>query len=488
MRKINLGCLLASVAILILGLAGCKKDDPVKPDDPIDDENKIYIVSDNFIMSNAFIHKTDATSKCTFIESWAEVSKDCYVPFMQCVDANGKAKWSNWIQMTKREAISWVSTTVFDITTEGNVINIYSAKGDSGDIMQPYITMIRPDGSFAWGENGKLFYDFGENANFTPCEGFVAADNNGGAWVAAACAGPMMAVARVNSEGNMVTDPILFDPANGSSGAKSHIRNPQMFVNSNNDLLMIVQYADPVGGGSTEAKIDGYVDVIKISADGTIQSQELLMSNRIYSLGFRPKVVEDGLGGAYVVCQVGESTLLKAYAYHFDVNGKTNGFGEVDILPTGCSTGYLNVYATLDKNSHKLVCVWSDVNGVEAYTALQTVDQTGNKDFEGDGKRLIMVPEGSIMSNMTKLVTTDDSRILMTFVNTPLSGSNVNLYKAWIDIENGEAQVEKDIKIDVLASYDGDNDSNDIIIDGVLRHFWTSPHSSTIYGYDLKVK
>lgn len=485
MKKINLGCLLASVAILILGLVGCKKDDPVEPK-PVED-NKIYVVSDNFVM-DAMLYKTDIKSKCTYIESWTKVGEDSYVPFMQYVDANGKAKWSNWVQMTKREAISWVSTTVFDITTEGNVINIYSAKGDSGDIMHPYITMIRPDGSFAWGENGKLFYDFGDKANNTPCEGYVAADNNGGAWVAACCAGPMMAVARINSEGDMVTDPILFDPANGSSGAKSHIRNPQMFVNSSNELLMIVQYANSVGGGSTEAKLDGYVDVIKISADGTIQSQELLMSNRIYSLGFRPKIVEDGLGGAYVVCLIGESTILKAYAYHFDANGKTNGFGEVDIVPTGCTTGSLNVLATLDKSSHKLVCVWSDINGSGAYTALQTIDQTGHKDFEGDGKQLVMVPEGSIISNMAKLVTTDDSRILMTFVNSPLTGSNINLYKAWIDIEKGEAQVEKDIKIDVPILYDGDSDSKDVIIDGVLRHFWTAPSSNTIYGYDLKVK
>ena len=487
MRKFNLGCLLASMTSLVLGLVGCKKndDEPVKPVE----ENKIYVVSDNFNVSDLVLYKTDPVSKCTYIESWAQVSEDCYVPFMQCVDATGKAKWSNWVQMTKREAISWVSTTVFDITTEGNVINIYSAKGDSADIMYPYITMIRPDGSFAWGEDGRLFYDFGDNANNTPCEGYVAADNDGGAWVAAACAGSMLAVARVNSEGNMVTDPILLDPANGSSGAKSNIRNPQMFVNSNNELLMIVQYADPVGGGVTEPKINGYIDVVKISADGAIQSQELLMSDKTYSLGFRPKIVEDILGGAYVICQIEENAIAKVYAYHFDSNGKTNGFGEVDVFPTGSASGFLHSYATMDKNSNKLVCVLCDSYGAEAYTVLQTIDHTGNKGFEENGKQLTLAPVGSIISDMAKLVTTDDSRILMTFVNTSFAtDAEINLYKAWIDIEKGEAQVEKDIKVDVPVLYDGDVDSKDVIIDGVLRHFWTFPGSSTIYGYDLKVK
>lgn len=486
MKKFNLGYLLVFASILVLGLVGCKKDNPVEPK-PVE-ENKIYVVSDNFVM-DAMLYKSDVKSKCTYIESWTQTNDDCYVPFMQYVDANGKAKWSNWVQMTKREAISWVSTTVFDITTEGNVINIYSAKGDSGDIMHPYITMIRPDGSFAWGENGKLFYDFGENANVTPCEGYVAADNDGGAWVAACCAGPMMAVARINKEGNMVTTPILFDPANGSSGAKSNIRNPQMFVNSANELLMIVQYAESVGGGVTVPKINGYIDVIKISADGTIQSHELLMSDKTYSSGFRPKIVEDALGGAYVVCQVEENAIAKVYACHFDANGKTNGFGEVDILPAGSGTGFLRSYATLDRNSNKLVCVLCDAYGMEAYTLLQTIDKTGNRGFEENGKQLTMAPAGSIISDMTKLVTTDDSRILMTFVNTPFAtDADINLYKAWIDIEKGEAQVEKDIKIDVPILYDGDSDSKDVIIDGVLRHFWTAPSSNTIYGYDLKVK
>lgn len=487
MKKMNFECLLLALMIVLCsGLAGCKKEkDPVEPKP--DEENKIYIISDNFD-ANALLYKTDVANKCTYIESWAQINEDSYVPFMQCVDANGKAKWGNWLQITSHEVIGWVSTTVFDITTEGNVIDIYSAKGDSGDIMHPYITMIRPDGSFAWGENGKMFYDFGEYANNTPCEGYVAADNVGGAWIAACCAGPMMAVARVNSEGDMVTDPLLLDTV-GSAGAKSNIRNPQMFVNSNNELLMIVQYAEPAGGGLGEPKINGYIDVIKISADGQIQSREQLMSEKTYSSGFRPKVVEDALGGAYVICQVEENAIAKVYAYHFDTNGKTNGFGEVDMLPEGSSTGFLHVLATLDKISNKLVCVFTDSYAMEAYTLLQTIDQTGSKGFEGKGKQLTMAPKGSFLLDMAKLVTTDDSRILMTFVNkSTATDSESNLYKAWIDIKKGEAQVEKEIKVDMPLLNDGDADSEDAITDGILRHIWVEPGSSKIYGYDLKVK
>lgn len=448
------------------------------------------VVIDNQFEVRDFLHKTNAKTGCTFLESW-DNGPAGYVPYMQCVGPDGKLKWADWLPLTNMRTASSVNKTVFDITTDGSVIDLYSAINAAGEAngrnYAPHITKILPDGTKAWGENGKLFYDFGEKSDLrSPVEGAVAADNNGGAWVVAGSPRLQLAIARIDADGNFVVKPILFDPANGASGAKPYIYRPQLMVTENNDVFVVVEYVDFVGSGSTDAYLTGYVDVIKISAEGQVLNQQTVIPECNFHIGSLARIFEDKKGGAYVSFVNGgiDTPLTTIMLYHFDSNGSCSGFAPVNLLPQGSQTNSMKLVAAIDPATGRMYSVLCDDQAWTSAVYFQTVDLNGQTGFEGAGVNMFAdMPMYDHFTSMMYLIRTEDNRYMLSYVYNKAKQGQY-LYKAWIDVEKGSCTPELVTDIDRLIGGDGNFSSTNAIINNKLRLFWSGSQYGLFY-YDV---
>lgn len=473
-------------------ISACEKE--VIPE-PIPVQKNLMVFSDNFIIPD-ILYKAEPVSGDIYIQTWKHEKlsgQDTYVPYLQCLGKDGNLKWSQWVPFTRKAGVTYVNYTVFDITTEGCVIDGFSAF-DQNERSQSFITKINPDGTYAWGNEGKLFYDFGENAWDSPCESFVAADNEGGAWIAAGNGKETLVIARVDKDGSFVVDPIVFSSKNGTADDKQMIRRPQMYVGSDNSLFALLQYGNPVAQVGSDVMIEGYYDIVKIPADGNpdnIIQNRLVDDGEIFNGGMRALLNEDGKGGAYAIFENG-MVEIHAYLYHFDSNANVDVKG-VDIYPSGSIFSQLNIYTALDSKTGNLVILLQDLqpdgyNNDFSIVNLQIVSQNGQLKYDGDGENILETSnKGTLWSRMGYFVPTSDGKFIFTFIWDVAKKTNF-LYRSGIDIDKGEMQdINEVVEIDETLSAGPSIDTKMQVTDGFLRHLWYNENEMKIYGYDVKI-
>ena len=466
---------------------------------PVPAQGNLTVFSDNFNLE-VLLYKMDPATGDTFMEAWCveglpgQPDSTC-LPYLQRLGKDGKLKWNQWVPITRKPGLLWVNETVYDITTDGSVIDGVNVVDDNG-LCQVFITKINPDGTYAWGNEGKLFYDFGERAIYqVPCESFVAADNEGGAWIAAGNGQETLVFARVDSDGNFVVEPIVFSSRDGTGEDKEMLRRPQMFVGPDNSLIALIQYGNAIGGGgSSPILIDGYYDVVKIPADGNVEKitqNNLISGSEIFNPGMRVTLTEDGKGGAYA-CFVYGVDVLHAYLYHFDSDANVDVKG-VNLYPSGSWDVTLSLSAALDSKTNNLVILIHDSMADDygrgySVVNLQIADLSGNLKYEEDGKNIFSTdPNDTMYAQMGYFTPATDGRFIFTFFVSKFRKSTF-LYQSRVDIGKEEIQdVEELTEIDIPLSSFIDTESRMMVTDGVLRHLWFED-GKAIYGYDVKIK
>lgn len=467
---------------------------------PVPAQKNLIVFSED-VDSEYMLFKEDPVSGDTYIEVWFQedipghTDDFSYIPYFQRLGKDGKLKWNQWLPITRKAGLLWVNETVFDITTDGCVVNGFNSVDEDGRC-QVFMTKINPDGTFAWGNEGKLLYDFGDKALFeVPCESFVVADNEGGAWIAAGNGQETLIFARVDSDGNFIVEPIVFSSKNGTDEDRDMVRRPQMFVGSDNSLIALIQYGNAIGGGgSSPIMIEGYYDIVKIPADGNagnIKQNHLMDGIGMFNPGLKALLTEDGKGGAYVNLVDGVED-IHAYLYHFDSEANVNVRG-VDLYPSG-SNGALNLYAALDSKTNNLVVLLQD-DVVDDYRRpysvvnLNVADLNGNLKYESDGKTVFASdPLDNVLDNMGYFIPAPDGRFIFSFILS-MNKKSSSFYQSRIDIDKGEIQnIEEMFEIDAPLVFGFDRESRMQLTDGFLRHLWLAPNDKSIYGYDLKIK
>lgn len=480
----------------VMLLSACEKEVITEP---VSEPKNLTVFSDNIIIPSPLLSRMDPVSGDTYLEVWQPEpisGQKSYVPYLQRLGKDGKQKWNQWLPLTRKPGLSWANETVFDTTSDGCVIDGFSVVGQNGK-SQVFITKINPDGTYAWGSEGKLFYDFGDQGVIdVPCESFVVADKEGGAWIAAGNGARTLVIARVDKDGNFIVDPIVFfNPDNPDDEDGTFLRHPQMYVGADNSLIALLQYScDISGGGGRDVILEGRYDVVKIPADGNPGG---IIQNRIYDEdemfhpGMRALLTEDGNGGAYAIFQNGTDE-IHAYLYHFDSNANID-VRHIDIYPSGSQFLILDIFAAADPKTGNLAVLFQDIlqdeNG-DPYSNvnLQVIDTKGNLKFEDDGKNIFKTKaKDSLWNNMTYFVHTDDGRWIFTFL-WEMAGKSNFLYKSKIDIDKGEMQdVTELAEIDEIVNMGLDSESRMMVTDGFLRHLWYRLDGMKIYGYDAKI-
>ena len=426
---------------------------------------------------NELLYKTDPVTKNIYVESWATVNDDYYVPYMQCLSPEGSLKWNNWKKMTSLGGRPFINLNIFDVTSDGHVINIYSARKEGSKEMAPYITKISPDGKEEWGENGKLFYDlnpYATGSEFSPTEGMVAADNKGGAWIAACNSLDQLVVRRVSSDGEM-SEPIIF-----TNGDKRFIRRPQLIVNDRNELFLLVQLANQKGGGGTQIILEGHVDVIKISEDGRVLSQNVLMSERKFYPGLRAEIKQDSKGGAYVMLRSGISSAHQ-YVYHFNSEGIPDT-PEADIRQSGYK-GVIGSQAVVNPDTGQLIVLTVEKINNKCSLSANSVDLEGNILWGEQGVTLLDCPDDTMLStSIFKVLVLKDKSVYISLLCQPI-GKYDCLCGMTLYPDGTKSEPETVLEIDKIISSGGTSDCEYMLIDGCLRHIWYNRADKCFRGY-----
>ena len=438
--------------------------------------------------------KTDVRTKTTVIESWdSEIisGQESYTGCYQCFDADGKAKWADWVHVTRLPSEQYINTTVFDITSDGGIMDCYNVKDVKTGAQLPFIQKITSDGKRAWGQdgNGILFYTFKQDlehqqeVSVPPCEGCVAADHNGGAWVAAGNSVDSIVVARVDGRG-IISRMIKFD-SNGSLGKKTYVSRPQMIVGDDDELYLLLQYADIEG-----TMYKGYSDVVKISEDGKLLKRQTLMPEKSFTRGLFGQISPDGKGGAFVLYKASDGFSLHLYMEHFDKDGNVD-FNEIDLNPKGSVGSRLSVQSALDPVSGNCCVFYMDDSSVCTYLFVQSVSPDGKVLLGKNGEPLLVMETKTgdfLLHNcgFKLLHSQTDNRLHLYYAIKKTH--SVPEIKTLTFSSTGEMSDLRDVVelyIDSLAN--GYEDGTDAVIDGNFRFWWLKSNSKKIYSYSDKL-
>lgn len=426
------------------------------------------------------LYKADARTKNTFIESYKGTTG-----YYMCIGPDGQPKWNDWVPVTTLPSREYYNKTVFDIASDGSVIDCFNVLNEATGAQIPYIQKINADGTPAWGKDGIHFYTFLQDLAHPvpPCEGFVAADHNGGAWIAAGSSADSIVLARVDRDGRF-SKMLKFD-SKGTLGEKTYVSRPQMMVGENDELFLLLQYAN-----LETTLYDGYYDLVKISPDGEILSRETLMPQREFSRGIFGQICPDGRGGAYVVLDAPKNGRHHTFVEHFNAQGKID-FKEVDLLPEGASGNVYSSCSAVEHESGKCVVVMLDNTSVRSYLYAQTVDLQGHVLIgeDSDPLQLLKTEDYVFLSGSQgfKLIPSPtDGRLHLYYVLT--KGQRYPLLKTFVLSTEGKISDERNVvDLDVTLLSDGYEDSVNAVIDGNLRFWWLKNNSFNYYSYSDKL-
>lgn len=438
--------------------------------------------------------KTDARAKMTVVESWDTetiLEQESYTGCYQCFDAEGNAKWPEWVHITRLPSEQYVNTTVFDITTDGSIIDCFNVKNVETGAQLPYIQKITADGHRAWGQdgNGILFYTFKQDLEhqleypIPPCEGYVAADHNGGAWIAAGNGADSIVVARVDGNGN-ISSMLKFD-ATGTLGERSYVFRPQMMVGPENELFLLMQYAD-IGG----TMYYGYCDLIKISNDGELLKRSTLMPEKTYTRGLYAQISPDGKGGAFVLFKSSDGRALHLYMDHFDKNGNVD-FNEIDLNPKGATGNRLDALSVTDSATGNCCIVYIDDSSICSRLYVQFVTPGGKVLLgnEGDAFLAMETRAGDFLvhNSAFKLFHNPaDGRLYLYYAIDKAHCARE--IKAHTLSATGELSKERNVvELFVNQLTDGYEDGTDAVIDGHFRLWWLKSNTKKIYSFSDKL-
>lgn len=476
--------------LLILALASLavactsKISIPYPGSEQVPQTGGLVIYTNSFKM-NDMLHKTDVNTGVTYIESGrGEIiaGQRSYTGYYQCYDAAGMPKWHEWLPITRRPSWEYCNKTVFDVTADGSAIDCFSALDTETGFPAAYIQKLTADGEYPWGSDGKLFYAFvPPSQEPDPYEGFVAADHTGGAWVAAGNSVDSIVVARIDKDGNYGRM-LKFD-AEGSLGVRQYVSRPQMLVADNDELFLLLQYANLYG-----TMYEGYYDLVRISSEGEILSTVTLMPERMFSRGIYAMIGPDGRGGAYVLFKAAEDYVLHLFLEHFNAQGQTD-FEEVDLTPGGAAGNSLEARLAVDPESGNCVTVFMDDTSFNTYLLVQSVDLKGNVLLGKDSSpQLLFKTEDGTSLNHTcgfRLFHYSQDGKVHLFYTVVKEQTNPILKTCTISAEGTMCDARSVVEIGVPQLSDGYEDSVDAILDGHLKFWWMNYRSVNSYGFTV---
>lgn len=383
---------------------------------PVPALSELKVYTKDFIVRE-FSVKESVAQKKVYVEAYSSAidREKGYNPYMLCLDKNGKVLWG-WTGLSKRISSSSTNWTMFDVTSDGGVIECYNAVTDStvihdeyGDyktaVHNPFVTKLDSDGQHVWGSAPEYdipLYEFtGDFISYSPIGSYTVSDNAGGAWVAAwsepkeddiiakkVC--NQMVFVHLDKDGKRISTPYVLNNASGTFEQRSFVNRAQMYTDNDNNLYAIVLYQTIVGATSY-----GYYDLVGLASDGTFRGQELLMSDRSILGEIRARITKDGKGGAYItMAAVNEADECnRLWMYHVAADGSIDA-KDIDLTPEYCTASIKTGHA-IDPQTGNIAVITMDSyppgsRDAKEYLYYMVLDSKGNKIVSDNGRPIVL--------------------------------------------------------------------------------------------------
>ena len=297
---------------------------------------------------------TDAETGDSYVQwtSGGMYATNGHAPALQRITPDGTPQWGeNGLRFNQFNFLSWSAGDVFTITPDHDVISCFST-ADTVTIALRF----HPDGTYAWGEQGVLLFDgiCGSRAE-------ILAGNDGGAW---ALGTDLYNLYLQYIEADGTLNPIITIEKYNDTIRSTY--GKLVLANDNSVFLTYEQvYVYP-----GESSLSGIVDIhlTGYTKDGTQTVPDTKLLGKVNNIvTYTHEVVPDGLGGAYVYIEVGDSELHEfnnIHVCHYDANGNNT---ISDTLGVTVHTPeqehlYVDPYASVDPVSHDLLITYLQKN------------------------------------------------------------------------------------------------------------------------------
>ena len=297
---------------------------------------------------------TDAETNDTYVQwtSGGMYASNGHAPALQRITPDGTPQWGeNGIRFNQFNFLSWSQGDVFTITPDHDVISCFST-ADTVTIA----LRLHPDGTYPWGEQGVLLFDgiCGSRAE-------ILAGNDGGAWALGADLYNLY-LQYIEADGSL--NPVITIEKYNDTIRSTY---GKLVLASDNSVFLTYEQVYVYPGGSS---LSGIVDIHLrgYTKDGTQTVPDTKLLGKVNNIvTYTHEVVPDGLGGAYVYIEVGDSELHEfnnIHVCHYDANGNNT---ISDTLGVTVHTPeqehlYVDPYASVDPVSHDLLISYVQKN------------------------------------------------------------------------------------------------------------------------------
>lgn len=420
---------------------------------------------------------TDAVTNDTYVQwnSGFNGAGNGFSPTLQRLTSDGTPQWGeSGIRFNQFDFLSWSAGDALTITTDHDVVSCFST-ADTVTVALRF----HPDGTYAWGEQGVTL--FGGNGG---SRAEVIAGNDGGVWTLGSD-DENLYLQYVNADGTL--NPLItLEPDNDTI---QYMYGKLVLRNDNSVFLTYEQVYVYPGEGSLSGIVD--IHLTGYTKDGTQTVPDTKLLGKVNNIvTYTHEVVPDGLGGAYVYIEVGDSELHEfnnIHVCHYDANGNntiSDTLG-VTVHTPEQEHHYVDPYASVDPVSHDLLIsyVQKNVSQHEPKIFVNRITATGERVW--DEGVLVFDNQGNPL-DIPKVSTFEDGSgfsiiyykgddILSPNTTIEAIGMDMNCNVLWQTTMSSTLY-----RRDFTKSIQGFNN-------GQLVYIWGNHHTGMLYGQNIGV-
>lgn len=420
---------------------------------------------------------TDAVTNDTYVQwcSGGKFAANGHAPGLQRLTADGTPQWGeSGIRFNQFNFLSSDAGISMAITPDHDVISCFS----TADAVTVALR-LHPDGTYTWGEQGVTLFDGkgGERAE-------IIAGNDGGAW---ALGNDLynLYLQYINADGSLnpcITIEKLNDTVISSYG--------KLVLRDDNSVFLTYEhvYVYPETGslaGIVDINLTGY------TKDGTQTVPDFKLMGQVNNIVvYTHHVVPDGLGGAYIYIEVGDSELHEMnniHVFHYDAEGNSTISDTLGVTVHSADQNhvYVDAYASVDPVSHYLLIsyVQKNIAQHDPRAFVNRISATGERVW--DEGVLVFYNEGNPISIPQVSAFEDGSGFAVTYFKGVQELDPTSTIEAIGMDMNGNMLWQTELssslyRRDFPRTISGFNNGQNIIV-------WSDGHTGILYGQNFGV-
>jgi hypothetical protein len=308
---------------------------------------------ENNSISGGIIIVTDVETNDTYFH-WGSLARtNGFIPTFQRLTADGTPQWGpGGLRLNQFAYLDHSDGRAIDITPDHDLVACFSTADATTVAMR-----FHPDGTYAWGEQGVLLFDGngGKRAE-------IIAGKDNGAW-ALGNDNNNLYLQYINADGTL--NPLITIEAPNDTTISTY---GKLVLRDDNSVFLTYEHVYVYQEGSSLSSVVD-IHLTGYAKDGTQTLQDVRLMGNLNNTGpYCQKVELDGLGGAYVYINQGDTYLSQMFnvrVFHFDADGNSTISDTLGVTVHSADLAhvYVDPYTSVDPVSHDLLITYVQKNG-----------------------------------------------------------------------------------------------------------------------------